>query len=162
MLFDIIHLYLRGGSIIPYQNLESINIKNSYDLRQMPLEIIISPQSDTHTAKGTFIFDNDEKDDLKNEDYNRFELSFNNNVLTVTKKTTIKSTYNFTDDIISKVKIFNAGYLINNNNNLIINKNDGNNENVAIQKSTTDNVITVDLSTLNLKLSDIKNMTLSA
>ena len=160
--FDIIHLYLRGGSIIPYQDLESNYAKNTYYLRQNPLEIIISPQSDTHTAEGTFIFDNDGKDDLKNKDYNRFELSFDKNTLTVTQKNTMISTYNFSDDIISKVKIFNAGYLIDNYNNLIINTNDGNSNNIAIQKSTTNNVITADLSTLNLKLSNIKNMSLSS
>jgi len=160
--FDIIHLYLRGGSIIPYQDLESNYAKNTYYLRQNPLEIIISPQSDTHTAEGTFIFDNDGKDDLENKDYNRFELSFDSNTLTVTQKNTMTSTYNFSDDIISKVKIFNAGYLIDNYNNLIINTNDGNSNNIAIQKSTTNNVITADLSTLNLKLSNIKNMSLSS
>jgi alpha-glucosidase (family GH31 glycosyl hydrolase) len=39
--FDIIHLYLRGGSIIPYQD-TSTYVKNTYELRQRPLEIIIS------------------------------------------------------------------------------------------------------------------------
>ena len=156
--FDIIHLYLRGGSIIPYQD-TSTYVKNTYELRQRPLEIIISPDSINHKASGTFIFDNDGINDLKNKDYNRFELSFNDNILNINHVNKMTSTYNSQDDIISKVKIYNAEYL-NTKSTLKVETNDSNSYDISIQISE-DNVLTADLSDKNLKLENIKTMTLS-
>lgn len=156
--FDIIHLYLRGGSIIPYQD-TSTYVKNTYELQQKPLEIIITPDSIEHKASGTFIFDNDGIDDLKNKDYNRFELSFNDNILTVNHVNNMTSTYNSKDDIISKVKIYGAEYL-NTKTTLKVDTNDNNSYDISINISD-DNVLTADLSTNSLKLENIKTMTLS-
>jgi alpha-glucosidase (family GH31 glycosyl hydrolase) len=155
--FDIIHLYLRGGSIIPYQD-TSTYVKNTYELRQRPLEIIISPDSINHKASGTFIFDNDGINDLVNKDYNRFELSFTDNTLSVTHANKMTSTYNSKDDIISKVKIYNAEYL-NTKTTLKVQFNDNSFYETLIQISE-DKVLTAVLSD-NIKLENIKTMTLS-
>ena len=155
--FDIIHLYLRGGSIIPYQD-TSTYVKNTYELRQRPLEIIISPDSINHKASGTFIFDNDGINDLKNKDYNRFELSFNDNILDVNHVNKMTSTYNSKDDIISKVKIYNAEYL-NTKTTLKVQFNDNSFYETLIQISE-DKVLNAVLSD-NIKLENIKTMTLS-
>ena len=126
-------------------------------MRQRPLEIIISPDSINHKASGTFIFDNDGINDLKNKDYNRFELSFTDNTLSVTHANKMTSTYGSTDDIISKVKIYNAEYL---NTKTTLNvETVGDPQSISIQISE-ENVLTADLST-PIKLENIKSMTLS-
>jgi hypothetical protein len=127
-------------------------------LQQKPLEIIITPDSIDHKASGTFIFDNDGIDDLKNKDYNRFELSFNDNILTVNHVNNLTSTYNSKDDIISKVKIYNAEYL-NTKTTLKVQFNDNSFYETLIQISE-DKVLNAVLSD-NIKLENIKTMTLS-
>jgi len=96
---------------------------------------------------------------LKNKDYNRFELSFNDNILTVNHVNNMTSTYNSKDDIISKVKIYGAEYL-NTKTTLKVDTNDNNSYDISINISD-DNVLTADLSTNSLKLENIKTMTLS-
>jgi alpha-glucosidase (family GH31 glycosyl hydrolase) len=156
--FDIIHLYLRGGSIIPYQD-TSTYIKNTYELRQKRVQIIINPSSDTHTAKGTFIFDNDGIKDLENGDYNRYDLSFADMVLTVTASNTMTSTYQFDDDIVSNVKIYNAEYILTGGTYNCLKVTD-NNDNVQLYAFTaSDNIINCSITNdANLKLGAIKKI----
>ena len=95
---------------------------------------------------------------MKNKDYNRFELNFNDNILTVNLVNKMTSTYNSKDDIISKVKIYGAEYL-NTKTTLKVETNN-NSYDISINISD-DNVLTADLSTNSLKLENIKTMTLS-
>ena len=95
---------------------------------------------------------------MKNKDYNRFELSFNDNILDVNHVNKMTSTYNSKDDIISKVKIYNAEYL-NTKTTLKVQFNDNSFYETLIQISE-DKVLTAVLSD-NIKLENIKTMTLS-
>ena len=96
---------------------------------------------------------------MENKDYNRFDLSFNDNILTVNHVNKMASTYNSKDDIISKVKIYGAEYL-NTKTTLKVDTNNNNSYDISINNSS-DNVLTADLSSNNLKLENIKTMTLS-
>ena len=158
--YDIIHLYIKGGSIIPFQDMNKKYAKNSYYLRKNPLEIIINPESKFHTANGTFIFDNDELYDLEKEDYNRFDLSFDKNILTVKQNKKMSSKYKYYDDYISFVKIYNIDYLLKENYDILtVYSNQGNIYNLIIDY-LDNNVIICDLRKIKLKLRDINNMKL--
>jgi alpha-glucosidase (family GH31 glycosyl hydrolase) len=158
--YDIIHLYIKGGSIIPFQDMNKKYAKNSYYLRKNPLEIIINPESKFHTANGTFIFDNDELYDLNVEDYNRFDLSFDKNILTVKHNKKMVSNYQYYDDIISFVKIYNIEYLLDEYYDILsVYSNQGNTYNLIIDY-LDNNVIICDLRKIKLKLRDINNMKL--
>ena len=158
--YDIIHLYIKGGSIIPFQDMNKKYAKNSYYLRKNPLEIIINPESEFHTANGTFIFDNDELYDLEKEDYNRFDLSFDKNILTIKQNKKMSSKYKYYDDYISFVKIYNIDYLLKENYDILtVYSNQGNIYNLIIDY-LDNNVIICDLRKIKLKLRDINNMKL--
>ena len=158
--YDIIHLYLKGGSIIPFQDLNKKYAKNTYYLRKNPLEIIINPESQFHTANGTFIFDNDSIYDLNEEDYNRFDLSFDKNILTVKHNKKMVSNYQYYDDIISFVKIYNIEYLLDEYYDILsVYSNQGNTYNLIIDY-LDNNVIVCDLRKIRLKLRDINYMKL--
>ena len=158
--YDIIHLYLRGGSIIPFQDLNKKYAKNTYYLRKNPLEIIINPESQFHTANGTFIFDNDEINYLGEGYYNRFDLSFDKNILTVKHNKKMDSKYQYYDDIISFVKIYNIEYLLDEYYDILsVYSNQGNIYNLIIDY-LDNNVIICDLRKIKLKLKDINNMKL--
>ena len=91
--FDIIHLYMKGGVIIPWQNTFEKYIKNSYNLRNEPLNLIINLDED-NKAKGVIFFDNDEINTIENKEYIRVDLNYENSTLNVT--TTVKDEYKYT------------------------------------------------------------------
>ena len=114
---DIIHLYMKGGVIIPWQNTFNKYIRNSYYLRQENLNLIINVEN--NKAKGTILFDNDEINTIENKDYIRVELNYEKNILNV--NTTIKEgfKYEYNDNIMGILEIW--GEDINKDCNITLN-----------------------------------------
>ena len=103
--FDSIHLFLRGGAIIPYQD-TSAYVQNTYELRQLPTQIIINPDAEGK-ASGVIFFDNDDRDTIKKKRYFRADLSYSNGELSIAwNKNRMKHTqYEYKDNIISQIVI---------------------------------------------------------
>ena len=89
---DIIHLYMRGGVIVPYQNTFDKYIQNSYHLRNEALNLIINLDEDKK-AKGVIFFDNDGINTIENKEYIRIDLNYENNILNV--NTTVKDGFKY-------------------------------------------------------------------
>ena len=68
-----INAFLLGGKIIPFQN--TVKVLNSRDLRNTPISLIINPDQN-NKANGYVIFDNDEKDVIKDNNYLSIYLKY--------------------------------------------------------------------------------------
>jgi maltase-glucoamylase len=125
--FDVIHLYMRGGFIVPWQNTFDKYIQNSYYLRQERMNLSINPDKD-NKAKGLIFFDNDGKETIENNDYIRIDLSYDNGNLDV--NTTMKDgfVYKYKDNVLGRIELFgtnnkeNCNIEITFNDETIINK----------------------------------------
>ena len=114
-----LHIFLRGGYIIPMQDTFGKYIKNTFYLRQEKLNLIINPNH-LGIGKGTIIFDNDEINTIKKEKYIRVELEFKNKILKIkTRFNHIK--YIYRDDILNTIEIWRINELFEEK---IINKGD--------------------------------------
>ena len=112
-----INAFLLGGKIIPFQNSE--NVLNSKDLRNTYITLIINPDQNKY-ASGNVIFDNDDKDVIKNEDYLDVFIKFENNILTFNVENTIKEEkYNNEDNKIESIIFLRAKELEINNINSV-------------------------------------------
>ena len=114
-----LHIFLRGGYIVPMQNTFGIYIKNTYYLRFIKLNLIINPDQNGQ-SKGTIFYDNDEPDTLQNNKYLRVELEFKNKILYI-KLNNIreKEKYIYRDDILNSIEIWRINEIYEEN---IINK----------------------------------------
>jgi alpha-glucosidase (family GH31 glycosyl hydrolase) len=90
---DIIHLYMRGGVIVPWQNTFDKYIKNSYYLRKEEYLNLIININEEHKAQGVIFFDNDGVNTIENKNYIRIDLNYENNNLNV--DTTVKKDFNY-------------------------------------------------------------------
>ena len=77
-----LHLFMRGGYIIPMQDTFDNYVMNTYYLRQQKINLIINPDHEGY-SKGTIFFDNDEIDTIELEKYIRINLEFKNKILSV-------------------------------------------------------------------------------
>ena len=102
---DVIHLYMRGGFIIPWQDTNSTYIKNSFVLRQNRTNLIINPNKE-NKAKGLIFYDNDGINTIENDDYMRVDLNYDNGIMNIT--TTMKEDfqYEYHDNIIGMIELF--------------------------------------------------------
>ena len=105
---DVIHLYMRSGVIVPWQNTINNYVKNSYDLRNTTfyLNLIINPD-EKNEAKGIIFFDNDGINTIENNDYMKINLDYNNGKLSVNKNTEMNNdfTYEYKDILIGLIEI---------------------------------------------------------
>ena len=102
---DEIHIFLRGGFIIPYQNTSNKYILNTMKLREEPLNLIVNID-DLKQAKGVIFFDNDEADTIKSEKYIRVDLIYNKNKITIKTKKNKLDKYNFNDHFLNSIEIW--------------------------------------------------------
>jgi alpha-glucosidase (family GH31 glycosyl hydrolase) len=116
--YSVIHLFMRGGFIIPYQETFSITIKNSRDLRNYPTEIIINPD-ENYCAQGEVIFDDDDVYTLQNKNYLKVKMNFNYTTINFIIENNFNQEYPFNDDKISNIKFFRMSYLNKNKNYMI-------------------------------------------
>ena len=156
--YDQVHIFMRGGSIFPYQNTFDKFIPNSKALSGEKTDLYIIPDSETHMASGDIIFDNDEADTISKKNYYYVNINFSVKTLIFNTKNEMTSTYGNNDIYISKLKFFRMKYL---KDQLKENK-------VTINYKTetrtldfnviSDDIFEVDLSGLNIKYYEINEV----
>ena len=108
---NILHLYMRGGFIIPMQDTFENYIMNTYYLRQQKLNLIINPDHEGY-SQGTIFFDNDTKDTIEKNKYIRVNLEFKNRELNIKVINKNKIKYLYQDNIINKIEIWRINEII--------------------------------------------------
>ena len=99
-----LHLFLRGGYIIPMQDTLDKYISNTYYLRLKKLNLIINPDSYGY-SKGNIFFDNDDIDTLENNTYISVNLEFKGKILKI-KVNFNNIKYIYKDDILNTIEIW--------------------------------------------------------
>ena len=121
--FDKIYIFLRGGKIIPYQNVFEKFILNSIKLRDEKINLIVNP-NENRESKGVLFFDNDDINTINKKTYYRVDLSFSYNKLIVKCNKNNIEKYNFKDDILGIIEIWRANEIFElNENEITINLN---------------------------------------
>ena len=110
--FNIIHLYMKEGTIVPWQSTLDRYVANSYYLRFEKLNLIINPDRD-NKAQGVIFFDNDGINTIENKDYLRIDLNYDNGTLNVNIFEKEEFSYDYRDNYINKIELFGT----NNNEN---------------------------------------------
>ena len=105
---DKIHLYMKSGVIVPYQNTFEEYVQNTYYLSHRPLNLMINPD-ENKKAKGLIFLDNDEVNTIEEEKYFRIELDYDNGFLKVNTKSREDFIYNFEDNKIRIIEILGGG-----------------------------------------------------
>ena len=100
-----IHLFLRGGYIIPYQNVDDKYILNSLKLREEKINLIVNIDN-FNQSRGEIFFDNDGIDTIKNNEYYRVYLLYSYNKLTFTTFKNNLDKYDFNDHILGKIEFW--------------------------------------------------------
>ena len=103
--FNQLHIFLRGGYIIPMQNSFDKYIMNTEVLRGEKLNLIINPDN-LLKSKGVLFFDNDELDTVENKKYFRVDMSFENKKMIFKLNKNNLEKYNYRDNIIEKIEIW--------------------------------------------------------
>ena len=111
-----LHLFMRGGYIIPMQDTFDNYVMNTYYLRQQKINLIINPDHEGY-SKGTIFFDNDEIDTIELEKYIRVNLEFKNKILNVKVINKKKMDYIFKDNIINRIEIWRVNEIMEFNSN---------------------------------------------
>ena len=106
-----LHLFMRGGYIIPMQDTFDNYVMNTYYLRQQKINLIINPDHEGY-SKGTIFFDNDEIDTIELEKYIRVNLEFKNKILNVKVINKKKMDYIFKDNIINRIEIWRVNEIM--------------------------------------------------
>ena len=104
--YQSIHLFMRGGYIVPYQETNPLYIQNTEILRNKPTEIIINPDPEGN-AHGNIFYDNDDPDTIQRRKFFRGNLNFSNGVLTMkwNKNKMKRDNYLYKDNIVSKITL---------------------------------------------------------
>ena len=110
-----LHIFLRGGYIIPMQNTFNKFILNTYYLRQEKINIIINPDHQG-MARGVIFYDNDENDILKYNKYIRINLELKNKEIII-KTNNYNLTYSYKDNYINKIEIWRINEILDINGN---------------------------------------------
>ena len=110
--FNIIHLYMKEGTIVPWQSTLDRYVANSYYLRFEKLNLIINPDRD-NKAQGVIFFDNDGINTIENKDYLRIDLNYDNGTLNVNIFKKEEFSYDYRDNYVNKIELFGT----NNNEN---------------------------------------------
>ena len=107
---DELHIFIRGGSIIPMQDTFDKFILNTYYLKKEKINLIINPDNEGN-SKGVIFFDNGEIDSIINNKYIRVDLEFYNKILNI--KTNIKDSYDYQskDKILNRIEIWRVNEL---------------------------------------------------
>ena len=107
-----LHIFLRGGYIIPMQDTFDKYILNTYFLRKENLNLIINPD-EKGNSKGVLFFDNDDIDVIKNRNYIRIELEFKNRILKINTSNENNIDYEYNNIKVNKIEIWRINELLN-------------------------------------------------
>jgi alpha-glucosidase (family GH31 glycosyl hydrolase) len=104
---DKLHIFLRGGYIVPYQDTFEKYILNSMKLREEKLNIIINIDNKKE-SKGSIFFDNDGINTIKNKEFIRVDLFYNNKQLDIFTNRNNLEKYNYNDNILGNIEMWRA------------------------------------------------------
>ena len=108
-----LHIFLRGGYIIPFQNTFDKYILNTYYLRNQKINLLINPDNEGY-SRGVIFFDNDESDIIENNNYIRVDLEFKNKILNIKVDNINNEIYNFKDNILNTIEIWRISEIFKN------------------------------------------------
>ena len=100
-----LHLFMRGGFIIPNQDTSDKYIMNTYYLKKEKLNLIINPDHKGY-SKGTIFFDNDEPETIEKNNFIRVNLEFIDKELKVNIININNMKYLGKDNIINRIEIW--------------------------------------------------------
>ena len=152
-----LHLFLKGGHIIPMQDTFSNYIKNTHFLRKEKLNLIINPDHEGY-SKGTIFYDNDDRDTIEYNKYIRVNLEFKNRELIVNVINTNDLKYHYQDNILNKIEIWRINEIIdvnlitNNNIKLKIDLTTKKNENINVKFDIFNNKLIIDFNENNIEI----------
>ena len=132
-----INAFLLGGKIIPFQN--TAKVLNSKDLRSTPISLIINPDQN-NLANGYVMFDNDDKDVIKDNNYMSIYLKYEDYTLNFNLENNLKEKKYYYEDnkiesiIILRAKEFNIA------NSVTISTNQKNIDNEIIYEEMSDSL----------------------
>ena len=108
--YDVINVFLKGGSIIPFQEVTN-STSTTDDLRNIPIDLIINPDENM-TAIGDIFYDNDEKDVIERSRYKQVKInySFSNLFFTIENQ---GDEYSKEDSLINKIVFYRAKDILN-------------------------------------------------
>ena len=102
---DQIHLFLRGGFIVPYQNISEKYIQNTEQLRNEKINLIVNIDN-YNQSRGEFFFDDDKVDTINSNLYYRVEIFYDEKKLTFTTYKNNLDNYNYNDHILGKIEFW--------------------------------------------------------
>ena len=132
-----INAFLLGGKIIPFQN--TAKVLNSKDLRSTPISLIINPDQN-NLANGYVMFDNDDKDVIKDNNYMSIYLKYEDYTLNFNLENNLKEKKYYYEDnkiesiILLRAKEFNIA------NSVTISTNQKNIDNEIIYEEMSDSL----------------------
>lgn len=102
---DMLHVFLRGGFIVPYQNTFDKYILNSLKLRDEKINLIINVNP-WKQCKGIFFFDNDEPNAIGEKKFYKVTLRhLGQRLYFFTDKNSLDK-YNYSDHILGKIELW--------------------------------------------------------
>ena len=102
---DMLHVFLRGGFIVPYQNTFDKYILNSLKLRDEKINLIINVNP-WKQCKGIFFFDNDEPNAIGEKKFYKVTLRhLGQRLYFITDKNSLDK-YNYSDHILGKIELW--------------------------------------------------------
>ena len=105
--FDEIHLFVREGFIIPYQNVFEKYILNTQKLKEEKINLIVNIDC-YNRSKGELFFDNDEADTIENNNYIRVDMNFEGKKMVISTYENNLKKYNYKDHILGKIEFWRA------------------------------------------------------
>ena len=103
---DEIHLFVRGGYILPYQDVNDEKyIINTQKLREEKINLIINIDH-FNQSRGELFFDNDELNTIEDNKYYRVELFYSDKKLTFNTFKNNMENYEYNDHILGKIELW--------------------------------------------------------
>ena len=108
---DDIHIFLRGGFIVPYQNVFDNYILNSQRLRDEKINLMVNIDN-YNNSQGEIFYDIDEIYTIKNNTYYRVYIYYNDKKLIFDTYKPELDKYEYNDHIIGKVEFWRINSII--------------------------------------------------
>ena len=113
--FDEIHLFVRGGFIVPYQNTFDKYILNSEKLKDEKMNLIVSIDN-FNQSRGEIIYDDEGINPVKGENYYRVDMYYNEkNIKFVTYKNNLNK-YDYKDQYLGIIEFWRISNIIETKN----------------------------------------------
>ena len=154
--FKHVNIFMKGGSIFPYQDTTNKYISNTHNLHKEKTELFIIPDSESHLASGDVIYDNDEINTISTGNYYYININYIYDTLYFSNKQVMSESYSNKDIYLSKLKFFRIKYLNDESKNDMVRVTwlNGKISNVLVKYLTEDNA-EIDLTNINIKISEI-------